>query len=154
MIGMPYYSEPLLSNLSSTDYAPVTSPFFKPPEPLPESVLSTMRMVDFVGYAAMPKELKGKRYAVHPCPDAGMPVAVRGEARRDSMPRFRSNKDRHRNSISPEVEEEVSLNLGLRTDCRRSQGKCPEITARLRSNIQNSASRISTLGRYATSKSS
>ena len=152
---MPYYSDSLLSNFSPMEYAPVTSPFFNPPEPLPASVLSTMRMVDFVGYAAVPKELKGKRYTVKAGPGGGKRATDSGQARRNSGPRFRSDKNRYRRSIPLEAEEEeVSSNLGFRTDRRHFLGKSQGITARSRSNIQNLVLRISILGRYATPKSS
>ena len=111
---MPYYSEPLLSNFAPADYAPASSPFYNPPEPIPSSVLASMRMVDFVGYATMPKELRGKRYTVHARPGAGKRVLGKGDAasRRNSGPRFRSDKDRKsRQSLSMDLEEEVCSRL-------------------------------------------
>jgi len=111
---MPYYTEPLLSNFPPADYAPVTSPFFNPPEPIPNSVLNTMKMVDFVGYATTPRELRGKRYVVTARPGAGKRATGKAYgSRRDSAPRFRSEKDRkaHRQSISGELDEEVSAEL-------------------------------------------
>jgi len=103
---MPFYTEPLLSNFAPSDYAPATSPFFNPPEPLSSSVLSTMKMVDFVGYATMPRELRGKRYTVHARPGAGRRATAKGYTRRDSGPRFRSDKDRKRQSLPLDAEEE------------------------------------------------
>lgn len=111
LIGMPYYTEALLSNFSPSDYAPTTSPFFNPPEPLPPAVLSTMKMTDFVGYATTPRELRGKRYTVHARPGAGKRATARGYTRRDSAPRFRSEKDRKRQSMSVDLDEEVSLEV-------------------------------------------
>ncbi|WRT65143.1 uncharacterized protein IL334_002085 [Kwoniella shivajii] len=96
LIGMPYYSEPLLSNFPTDTYAPETSPFFNPPLSIPTSVTTSMKMVDFVGYATTPKELKGKRYVVTARPGAGKRSANgrNGTGRRDSEPRFRSEKEK------------------------------------------------------------
>lgn len=107
---MPHYSDPLLSNFPVSDYAPVTSPFFNPPDPIPTSVLSTMQMVDFVGYANLPRDLRGKRYVVSARPGAGKQATGRGyTARKDNVPRFRSAKDRQaRPSISGDLDEVVS----------------------------------------------
>lgn len=55
---MPYYTETLLSGSTKLLYG---SPYRPPPAKIPEQVLKTMRMVDFVGYAALPPELRGKR---------------------------------------------------------------------------------------------
>ncbi|CED82537.1 pab-dependent poly-specific ribonuclease subunit pan2 [Phaffia rhodozyma] len=66
LIGMPHYTTPLLSNIPASTYCPPTSPFFNPPAKIPASVLGTMRMVDFVGYAQTPRELKGTRNRVGP----------------------------------------------------------------------------------------
>lgn len=107
---MPHYTEPLLSNFPPSYYAPTTSPFFNPPEPLPAAVLSSMRMVDYVGYATLPRELRGKRYTVQARPGAGKRATARGHpGRRDSAPRFRSEKDRKRYSKSVDLDEEVCL---------------------------------------------
>lgn len=95
MIGMPHYSEPLLSNIPSSNYAPPSSPFYNPQPIVPNSILNSMRTVDFVGYATMPKELKGKRNQVMAKPGAG--GHRKGEktpGRRESEPRFRSEKER------------------------------------------------------------
>ncbi|KAK8846644.1 PAB-dependent poly(A)-specific ribonuclease subunit PAN2 [Kwoniella newhampshirensis] len=97
LIGMPYYNEPLLSNFPPNTYATPTSPFYNPPAPIPSSVLSTVKMVDFVGYATNPKELRGKRYVLTARPGAGKKTTGGkgvGGARRDSEPRFRSEKDK------------------------------------------------------------
>lgn len=105
LVGMPHYTEPLLSNFPTSDYAPVTSPFFNPPEPIPPSVLDTMKMVEFVGYATTPKELRGKRCVLTARPGAGKYATGKGFTRRESAPRFRSEKARR--AVSGEVEEEV-----------------------------------------------
>ncbi|WVR04297.1 PAB-dependent poly(A)-specific ribonuclease subunit PAN2 [Kwoniella sp. DSM 27419] len=108
LIGMPYYSEPLLSNFPPETYAPPTSPFFNPPCSIPVSVLNTMKMVDFVGYATTPKELRGKRYVVSARPGAGRRAGRIGGGRRDSEPRFRSEKDRKaREAAQNEMDQET-----------------------------------------------
>nr|XP_018265891.1 PAB-dependent poly(A)-specific ribonuclease subunit PAN2 [Kwoniella dejecticola CBS 10117]OBR88049.1 PAB-dependent poly(A)-specific ribonuclease subunit PAN2 [Kwoniella dejecticola CBS 10117] len=99
LIGMPYYSEALLSNFPPDLYATEFSPFYNPPLPVPTTVLNSMKMVDFVGYATTPKELKGKRYVIPSRPGAGKNVnnTTNGHSlsgRRDSEPRFRSEKDK------------------------------------------------------------
>lgn len=108
-IGMPYYTEPLLSNLPLSDYAPVTSPFFNPPEPIPQTILTTMRMTDTIGYAALPKELRGRRYVRTARPGAGKYATGKGwTTAKGDGPRFRSEKERRKQSTR-EVEEEVSI---------------------------------------------
>lgn len=106
---MPNHREDqLLSNISKEDFVHVTSPFFNPPEPIPASVLTTMKMVDFVGYATMPRELKGHRNLVKAGPGAAKRMG--GEyARRESAPRFRSDKDRDKANVAAELEAEVRL---------------------------------------------
>lgn len=110
---MPHYSEPLLSNFAPSDYAPVTSPFFNPPEPIPPAVLSTMKTVDFVGYATMPRELKGRRYVRQARPGAGKRATGKGFAsmRRESGPRFRSEKDRKRQSSTGNAAADIDEEL-------------------------------------------
>lgn len=111
IIGMPHYTEPLLSNIPLSDYAPVTSPFFNPPEPVPAPILAAMKMTDMIGYATMPRELKGKRYVRTARPGAGKWATGKGwtTARKESGPKFRSEKERLKLSGSREAgEEEVS----------------------------------------------
>lgn len=117
---MPYYTDPLLSNFPPSDYAPVTSPFFNPPEPIPPVVLNTMKTVDFVGYATNPRELRGKRYVISARPGAGKRATGQAlSSRRDSAPRFRSEKDRkaRHQSMSGELEEEVRQLLAVVAAC-------------------------------------
>lgn len=147
LIGMPHYTEPLLSNFPESDYAPVTSPLFNPPEPIPNSVLNTMKMVDFVGYATTPRELRGKRYVVTARPGAGKYATGKGYTyRRESAPKFRSEKDRKgRQSISGEQDEEVRPMLSYDAESRSDQARYQSTTARSRSNTQSSVSRTLTL---------
>ncbi|KAK4684555.1 PAB-dependent poly(A)-specific ribonuclease subunit 2, partial [Tremellales sp. Uapishka_1] len=109
LIGMPYYTDPLLSNFPTSCYAPVTSPFFNPPEPLPLSVLSTVRMVDFIGYATMPKELKGRRNLVTARPGAGKLATGKGLVRKDGEPRFRSEAQKQKQALAQEEEEKYEI---------------------------------------------
>lgn len=104
---MPNHREDqLLSNIPKEDYTDVTSPFFNPPEPIPTSVLSTMKMVDFIGYATMPKELRGHRNVVKAGPGAAKRMGGK-YARRESAPRFRSDKDRDRANAAADLDAEV-----------------------------------------------
>lgn len=117
-IGMPLHREDqLLSNFGKEDMVTVTSPFFNPPEPkpIPASVLSSMKMVDFVGYASLPKELRGQRNVVKAGPGAAKRMGGK-YARRESAPRFRSDKDRDKADIAAEMEEVCSNQQALADD--------------------------------------
>ncbi|KAJ9099926.1 hypothetical protein QFC21_003931 [Naganishia friedmannii] len=109
IVGMPYYDTPLLSNFSLAEYATASSPIFHPPAKIPTSILSSMRVFSGVGYAVLPKEMQGKRNVVCKSSKANLLVDrrgkfVRGDAaeggdkfggdRRESGPRFRSEKSR------------------------------------------------------------
>lgn len=59
-IGLPYYKTPLLSSQISLSVPHGIQPF-PPPAKIPPKVLETMRTVDFVGYAPLPKDLVGRR---------------------------------------------------------------------------------------------
>ena len=112
---MPYYDTPLLSNFSPTDYATSSSPLFNPAKGIPSSVLASMRMIDGVGYAPLPRELKGKRNVV--CEDSASNIissdstlyggAKRGKnaIRKESGPKFRS--ERNRRGVKESMEDEV-----------------------------------------------
>ncbi|KAG9318200.1 ubiquitin carboxyl-terminal hydrolase-domain-containing protein [Chiua virens] len=62
-IGMPYYSTPLLSSWTP-QFLSSTSPSYPPPAKIPPQILSTMKINDNVAYAALPKELRGRRNRV------------------------------------------------------------------------------------------
>ncbi|EJU05749.1 hypothetical protein DACRYDRAFT_46547 [Dacryopinax primogenitus] len=62
MVGMPYYNTPLLSRLTTT-FAPEFESFYPPPK-IPVQVLSSMKIVDFVGWASLPRDLRGRRNVV------------------------------------------------------------------------------------------
>ncbi|KAG6854602.1 hypothetical protein C0991_004204 [Blastosporella zonata] len=58
-IGLPYYDTQLLSA-----WTPLFSPstvVYPPPPKVPAQLLNTMKMKDNVAYAALPRELKGRR---------------------------------------------------------------------------------------------
>ncbi|QRV85967.1 PAB-dependent poly(A)-specific ribonuclease subunit PAN2 [Ceratobasidium sp. AG-Ba] len=59
-VGLPYYKTPLLSSQISLK-VPHGIQAFPPPAKIPPKVLETMRTVDFVGYAPLPKDLVGRR---------------------------------------------------------------------------------------------
>ncbi|CAE6448890.1 unnamed protein product [Rhizoctonia solani] len=59
-IGLPYYKTPLLSSQLSLAI-PHGIQAYPPPAKIPQKVLDTMRTVDFVGYAQLPKDLVGRR---------------------------------------------------------------------------------------------
>ncbi|EKC98272.1 hypothetical protein A1Q2_07286 [Trichosporon asahii var. asahii CBS 8904] len=110
LLGMPYYEDSLLSNFPTIDYATVYSPFFNPPEPIPNSVLNSLNYQDFIGYGQLPKDYKGKRYQLTARTGAGKLALGKGAlgSRRESEPRFRSDKDRKRHP-PPEIEEEATI---------------------------------------------
>lgn len=58
-----------------------TGAYYPPPAKIPPQVLNTMKVNEFVGYAALPKELRGRRN-----------VAVVGPKK--DQARFRSGKSR------------------------------------------------------------
>ncbi|EMD34423.1 hypothetical protein CERSUDRAFT_117294 [Gelatoporia subvermispora B] len=94
-IGMPFYDELLLSSWTS-DF--VTTPLhFPPPPKIPQQVLDTMKINDNIAYAALPKELRGRRNVVIAAP-------------RKSEGRFRSGRSRR--SSEPETpSEELSADM-------------------------------------------
>lgn len=56
---MPYYNEQLLSSWTS-DF--ISAGLHFPPAPrIPQVILNTMKVNDNVAYAALPKELRGRR---------------------------------------------------------------------------------------------
>ena len=76
-IGLPYYDQQLLS--SWTPQFEPTNLYYPPPVKIPPQILNTMKMNDNVAYAALPKELKGRRN-------------VMATGRRGDHGRFRSGK--------------------------------------------------------------
>jgi hypothetical protein len=62
---MPFYSSLLLSSWSDA-FVPSGQTFAPPPVKIPPQVLASMKLVDGLYYAPLPKELKGKRYVAVP----------------------------------------------------------------------------------------
>ncbi|KAN0075425.1 Ubiquitin carboxyl-terminal hydrolase domain containing protein [Tylopilus felleus] len=62
-IGMPYYMTPLLSSWTP-QFLSSTNPPYPPPAKIPPQVLSTIKVNDNIAYAALPKELRGRRNRV------------------------------------------------------------------------------------------
>lgn len=120
VVGMPFYDTPLLSNFSLAEYATASSPIFHPPPKIPTSILSSMRVFSGVGYAVLPKEMQGKRNVVCQNAKTNLLVDRRGKfvrgdvdgdagkfaggtgGRRESGPRFRSEKSRAGKEADPE----------------------------------------------------
>ncbi|KDN41342.1 hypothetical protein K437DRAFT_226828 [Tilletiaria anomala UBC 951] len=86
-IGLPYYKEPLLSYLNYDNYGLDSSALLRPTPKLDSAVLATMRVVDGLGYAPLPKQLRGQRNLVK--------TPARGkDRRRIGAPLFRSEQER------------------------------------------------------------
>ncbi|KAF8590468.1 hypothetical protein K439DRAFT_1329688 [Ramaria rubella] len=62
-IGLPFYDSLLLS-ANSRDLHQTGLTAFPPPARIPSQILNSMKTIDFVGYASLPKELRGKRNMV------------------------------------------------------------------------------------------
>ena len=77
-IGMPYFDEPLFS--SWPRYLSSRNPHYPPPPTIPPTILLSMKTNDNIAYAALPKELKGRRNM------------VTTPATRQTNSRFRSGK--------------------------------------------------------------
>jgi PAB-dependent poly(A)-specific ribonuclease subunit 2 len=117
VIGMPFYDTPLLSNFAPADYATASSPLFNPSKPIPSAVLANMRIIDGVGYAPLPRDMKGKRNVV--CEDSSAnlisadsgPHGIMGRGklalRKESGPKFRS--ERNRRGAAEVLDDEVSF---------------------------------------------
>ncbi|OCH89095.1 PAB-dependent poly-A-specific ribonuclease subunit PAN2 [Obba rivulosa] len=83
-IGMPYYDELLLSSWTP-DF--LTTPLhFPPPAKIPQQILDTMRVNDNIAYAALPKELRGRRNVVVSAPRKSEGRFRSGRTRRGSEP--------------------------------------------------------------------
>lgn len=58
-IGLPHYDQALLSSWTP-QFVP-SNMYYPPPAKIPPQVLNTMKTNDNVAYAALPRELKGRR---------------------------------------------------------------------------------------------
>jgi PAB-dependent poly(A)-specific ribonuclease subunit 2 len=122
-IGLSFYDSALLSSISYDDYTSESSPLFNPPKKLDSAVIKTMRTVDNISYAPLPRHLKGKRNHVAGSGPGGMSAggaaksAANGrkpeDRRRVGIPLFRSEREREAakriaNGIDqPDVEEAI-----------------------------------------------
>ncbi|KAF7353663.1 PAN2-PAN3 deadenylation complex catalytic subunit PAN2 [Mycena venus] len=86
-IGLPYYESRLLS--SWTPLFVSTAANYPPPAKIPPQILATMKLNDNIAYAALPRELKGRRN-----------MAPAGS--RNKKGRFRSGKS-HGNEPDPDT---------------------------------------------------
>lgn len=103
-VGLPYYDTPLLSSVPYSDYTSEASPLFNPPRKLDQAVLKSMRTVDNISYASLPRHLKGRRNQVSGLGPGGVSAggaarsAVSGrkpeDRRRVGIPLFRSERER------------------------------------------------------------
>lgn len=75
---MPFYSTLLLSSWTKA-FVPSRPKYFPPPDVIPPQILNTMKLNDNIAYAAVPKELRGRRNVV-------------ADPKKDSGARFRSGK--------------------------------------------------------------
>ncbi|KAG8872977.1 poly(A)-specific ribonuclease [Tulasnella sp. 331] len=82
-VGMPYYSEPLLSSSAILN---TRSTYLPPPAKVPEQVLQSMKTIDFVGYASLPRELRGRRNVAPKEPAPKDEGRFRSKAKRASDP--------------------------------------------------------------------
>ncbi|KIM28988.1 hypothetical protein M408DRAFT_329031 [Serendipita vermifera MAFF 305830] len=97
-IGVPYYSDYLLSAYDK-DFQSVPE-YYPPPMKIPPQIMSSLRQVDGLAFAQMPKELQGRRNV----------ISTAGPKRQG---RFRSEKSR-RNGGSPPPESPLDAQRGDR----------------------------------------
>lgn len=86
-IGLPYYDSEMLSAWSPLFISGTTE--FLPSPKVPLQVLGTMKYNEGIAYAALPKELRGRRNVVSP-------------GRKKVNGRFRSGKT-HSNEVCPQL---------------------------------------------------
>ena len=104
IIGLPQHSEPLLSNFPTSDYATRFSPFYNPPEPIPPAIQAKLQLRDGALWGRLGPDDKGiNRLKARPGAGGQKPGKGTAAHRRDSAPRFRSEK-RQRDSIAHEDE--------------------------------------------------
>ena len=96
-IGMPHYSDNLLSSFDYDQYATDASPLFNPPAKIDPTVLGSMRTVDYISYAPLPRHLRGRRNQISGRGPGGIRASAlhRPEDRRKiGIPLFRSEKEK------------------------------------------------------------
>ncbi|KAF9821597.1 hypothetical protein IEO21_00443 [Rhodonia placenta] len=85
MIGMPHFNEPLLSAWT-TNFL-VQGMHFPPPAKIPQQILSSLKYNDNVGYAALPKELRGRRNLAITAPKKSGARFRSGKAHQGAIPK-------------------------------------------------------------------
>jgi len=137
-VGLPYYDSQLLS--SWTPQFISTSLNYPPPAKIPPQILNTMKMNDNVAYAALPRELKGRRNMVVVGP-------------RKNHGRFRSGKSRsndvggiHRIIVCAALDIRPSSLNPIRLLSIMPPTKSHEFTVMLKSSIPSSAWKTLTSG--------
>ncbi|KAG1718919.1 PAB-dependent poly-A-specific ribonuclease subunit PAN2, partial [Suillus occidentalis] len=83
-IGMPHYNTLLLSSWTP-QFLPRSGILSPPPPKIPPQVLSTMKMNDNIAYAALPKELRGRRNRVPVTAAKDQGRFRSGKGRRDDL---------------------------------------------------------------------
>ena len=137
-IGMPYYKNTLLSAWTPQFLSP-TNPPYPPPAKIPPQILSSIKVNDNIAYAALPKELRGRRNRVV--------VATTKD-----QGRFRSGKGRRDDNVSvskvfpggaAHSQHRSSSSISLSTIVST---RYPVYIAKLRSSTLNSESKTLILG--------
>lgn len=87
LIGMPYYTAPLLSQIPIEDWITPHTPLYRSAPPIDPLILANIRMVDRVGYAPNPRTTLRNQ---------ALPAVAKGKKgnRRLDVPHFVSQKDR------------------------------------------------------------
>ncbi|TKY88917.1 hypothetical protein EX895_002158 [Sporisorium graminicola] len=96
-IGMPHYSEKLMSFFDYDQYVSEASPLFNPPSKIDPAVFNNLKTVDYLGYASLPPHLRGKRNVVSGKGPGGIRASAlhRPEDRKKiGIPLFRSEKEK------------------------------------------------------------
>lgn len=98
-IGVPFYDQPLCSNLPFEIYASPSSPLFNPSPKLDHGVLAALRQVDGIQFAPLPRHLRGRRNVVRVTGRGYPPSSGRGGLggpRDAGKTLFRSEKEKER----------------------------------------------------------
>jgi PAB-dependent poly(A)-specific ribonuclease subunit 2 len=83
-IGMPYYTDHLLSAWDK-DFQTMPE-YYPPPMKIPPQIMTSLKKVDELSFASMPRELRGKRNVL---PSLGP----------KRQGRFRSDRKRHQGEV-------------------------------------------------------
>ncbi|CAO1617228.1 unnamed protein product [Parajaminaea phylloscopi] len=98
-VGMPYYDQPLCSNLPFETFVSPSSPLFNPSPKIDGSVLGSLRQVDGIHFAPLPRHLRGRRNVVRVTGRGFPPGPGRsgvGGPREAGKVLFRSEKEKER----------------------------------------------------------